>query len=213
MAGELLVTYEKGAPKQAKEEAPKKVGGKVRKYFPTIEVQHLSVPEVKNEKAREARQKALELKKVLEQTPGVKAVDYNDVRRGDWVANDTHYGKQWAYPKISAPLAWEATRGHAGIKVAILDSGIDMNHKDLTGKVVHQYDYVKQDNDANDERGHGTHVAGIVAANTDNSLGVAGPCPKCTLINVKVLDSNNQGGGPTGTDDRYIYAIHFAVYY
>src|SRR3712207_3438464 len=63
VAGELLVTYEKGASKQAKDEAPKKVGAKVNKDFPEIAVQHVSVPEVKNEKAKEARQKALEDRK------------------------------------------------------------------------------------------------------------------------------------------------------
>ncbi len=221
VAGELLVTYKKGASKQAKEEAPKKVGGKVEKDFPTIDVQHLSLPEVKNERSREARQKALERKKKdLEQHPDVKAVDYNYVREGTMVPNDPLYnsqwlGPQWGFPKISAPQAWDYTQGSSNVRVAILDSGIDMNHPELKGKVVAQYDYVNNDYDATDDRGHGTHVAGTVAARTNNKdasgqyVGVAGTCPNCSLINAKVLDANNGYANDVGI----IYAIHFAVYH
>ncbi len=221
VAGELLVTYKEGAFEKAKEEAPKKVGGKVEKDFPEMRVQHVSVPEVKNEKAQEARQKALERKKKdLEQTPDVEAVDYNYVREGTMTPSDPLYnsqwlGPQWGFPKISAPQAWDYTQGSSSVKVAILDSGIDMNHPDLKGKVVAQYDYVNNDYDATDDRGHGTHVAGTVAAKTNNKdasgryVGVAGTCPNCSLLNFKVLDANNN----YATDAGIIYAIHLAVYY
>jgi thermitase len=221
VAGELLVSYKKGASKKAKEEAPKKVGAKVKKDFSAIGVQHVSVPEVKNEQAREARQKALELKKkVLEQVPDVKAVDYNYVREGTMTPNDPLYNSQWfgntqwGFPKISAPQAWDYTQGSSNVRIAILDSGIDMNHPDLKGKVVAQYDYVNNDYDATDDRGHGTHVAGTAAARTNNKdaagyVGVAGTCPNCSLINAKVLDANNSYANDVGI----IYAIHFAVYH
>ena len=215
VAGDLLVSYKKGASKQAKEGAPKKVGGKVKKDFSAIDVQHVSVPEVKNEKAREARQAALERKKeTLEQDLDVKAVDYNYVREGDMTPSDPYYGRQWGLPKIDAPGAWDTTQGGSNVRIAILDSGIDMNHADLKGKVVAQWDYVTNDADATDVRGHGTHVAGTAAARTNNkdasgnNIGVAGTCPNCSLINARVLDSNNQGLDAQGTDARYIYAIH-----
>jgi thermitase len=196
VAGELLVTYEKGASKKAKEEAPKKVGAKVEKGFPEIGVQHVSVPEAKNEKAKEARQEALKLKKkALEQDPDVKAVDYNYVREGAYVPNDPDYGKQWGYPKINAPAAWDTTRGSSNVKVAVLDSGIDYNHADLKGKVVGQINFVTNPDTtvATDDHGHGTHVAGTVAASTNNGTGVAGTCPNCSLLIAKVLDQNNRG--------------------
>jgi thermitase len=213
VAGELLVTYEKGASKQTKEEAPKKVGAKVKKDFPEIGVQHVSVPEVKNEQAQAARQKALERKKKdLEQAPDVEAVDYNYIRRGTMTPSDPRYGEQWGFPKINAPAAWDTTQGSSNVRIAILDSGIDMNHPDLTGKVVYQYDFVGNDADATDDRGHGTHVAGTVAARTNNKdasgnyVGVAGTCPNCSLVNFKVLDANN-----VGTDANYVSAINFAT--
>jgi thermitase len=213
VAGELLVTYDKGAFKKAKKETPKKVGAKVKKDFPEIAVQHLSVPEVKNEKAKEARQKALELKKkVLEQAPDVEAVDYNYIRRGTMTPSDPKYAEQWGFPKINAPAAWDSTQGSSNVRIAILDSGIDMNHPDLTGKVVYQYDFVNNDADATDDRGHGTHVAGTVAARTNNKNasgnyeGVAGTCPNCSLVNFKVLDANN-----VGADANYVDAINLAA--
>ena len=213
VAGELLVTYKKDASKQAKEEAPKKVGGKVEKDFPEIEVQHVSVPEVKNEKAQEARQKALKQKKEdLEQAPDVEAIDYNYVRRGTMVPSDPRYGEQWGFPKINAPHAWHTTQGSAGIRVAILDTGINMTHEDLTGKVVAQWNFVGNNADATDDRGHGTHVAGTVAAHTNNKdasgkyVGVAGTCPNCSLINAKVLNANN-----LGDDARYVSAVNWSV--
>jgi thermitase len=201
VAGELLVSYKKqqGAFKKAKDEALKKVGGKVQRDFPKIGAQHISLPEVKNEQSQEARQAALERKKqVLEQDPDVKSVSYNYVGEASWVPNDTHYGKQWALPNIKAPGAWDIERGSRDIKIAMLDSGLDLGHPDLssytssTARVVGQKDFVNKDSDASDDQGHGTLTTGIAAATTNNSRGVAGVCPNCSLLIAKVLDANNR---------------------
>jgi thermitase len=194
VAGELLVTYKKGAFKKAKDEAPKKINGKVEKDFPEIEVQLVSVPEVKDEQDQGAREQALKQKQEdLEQDPDVEAVDYNHVLEGGWVPNDPSYGKQWGYAKINAPGAWDTTRGSISVKVAVLDTGIDPNHPELRGKVVSDYDFVNNDENASADHPHGTHVAGTVAATTNNNDGVAGTCPNCSLLIAKVLDRNNMG--------------------
>ena len=206
-SGELLVTYKRDASEQAKDEAPRKVSGQLEEDFSEIKVQHLSFPEVKNERAQEARQRALQQKKEdLERDPAVEAVDYNYSREGSYVPNDPHYSYQWGYPKIKAPEAWDITQGSSTVKVAILDSGIDNNHTDLKGKVVAQKDLVNGDADASDDHGHGTHVAGTVAASTNNSTGVAGTCSNCSLQIVKVLDQNNQGW-----DSTLIAAINWSA--
>ncbi len=196
VAGELLVTYKKGASKQAKDKAPKKVSGKVEKDFAEIEVQHISLPEAKNEKDQQARQKALKQKKEdLEQEPDVEAVDYNYVREGSMTPNDTRYSSQWAPPKINAPKGWDGTQGSSSVRVAILDSGFNSNHVDLLGKVVGRWDFVYNDSDPQDDvayGGHGTLVAGIAAANTNNSEGIAGTCPNCSLLIAKVLNADNK---------------------
>jgi subtilisin family serine protease len=209
VAGELLVSYKQGAFKKVKDAALKKVGGKVERYFPQIGAQHISLAQVKNEQSQAARQAALQqMKKALEQDPDVKSVSYNYVREGSWVPNDTHYGDQWALPNIKAPGAWDIERGSRDIKIAILDSGIDNSHPDIydTRKVAGQKDFVNNDNDASDDQGHGTIVAGIVAANTNNARGVAGVCPNCSLLIGKVLDMGNKA-----QDANVIAGVNWAV--
>lgn len=92
---------------------------------------------------------------------------------------------------IDASTAWDRTTGN-GIKVAILDSGIDQNHEDLSAKVSLRRNFTTSSTD-DDIYGHGTHVAGIVAAITGNNIGVAGSCPDCTLLSGKVLGDNGTG--------------------
>jgi subtilisin family serine protease len=88
---------------------------------------------------------------------------------------------------VGAPLEWSETQGEE-IKVGIIDTGIDLNHEDLIGKVVDYYNFTSDNpKEINDENGHGTHVAGIVAANK-NSVGVVGVAPKCKLFIAKAFD-------------------------
>ncbi len=132
-------------------------------------------------------------------------MDYNYSREGGGVPNDPHYAKQWGYPKIKAPQAWDLARGSSSVKVAVLDSGIDVSHPDLQGKVVGQKDFVNNDDNAWDDHGHGTHVAGTIAAKTNNNDGVAGTCPNCSLLIARVLDNNNEG-----SDSDLIAGINWA---
>ncbi|MBC7227328.1 MAG: peptidase S8 [Thermoflexales bacterium] len=110
--------------------------------------------------------------------------------------NDTYYSSQWGLSKIRAPEAWALSKG-TGVLIAVLDTGTDYNHPDLSGKVRTDidYDYINGDWDAMDDHGHGTHVSGIAAAATNNSKGVAGLGWEATLLPLKVLD--NQGRGST----------------
>jgi len=105
----------------------------------------------------------------------------------------SHYGNtaQWGPPAVSAPAAWGVTMGNPGIVIAIVDTGVDDTHPDLASKIVGEYSYVG--NSAKDGFGHGTHCAGIAAADTNNDIGVAGMCPNCGILSVKVL--NDQGSG------------------
>ncbi|PNI09402.1 peptidase S8 [Arthrobacter sp. AFG7.2] len=95
---------------------------------------------------------------------------------------------------VDAVEAWEITKGN-GIKVAVIDSGVAIDHEDISHKVVARANFSDTviDEPADYDRyGHGTHVAGIVAAE-HNSTGVAGVCPGCTILDAKVLDDGGAG--------------------
>lgn len=103
--------------------------------------------------------------------------------------NDAFSEKQWALHRIMATEAWETTAGAISTVIAVLDSGIDRNHEDLIGQVIAEVNLTKS-HTAGDLYGHGTHVAGIIAATANNGLGIAGLSPSCRLMNVKVADDN-----------------------
>jgi thermitase len=92
---------------------------------------------------------------------------------------------------VDAVEAWTVTTG-SGIGVAVLDSGVATDNPDITPKVVARANFTTARNNE-DNYGHGTHVAGIVAATVDNSIGVAGVCPGCTILAGKVLSDTGMG--------------------
>ena len=95
---------------------------------------------------------------------------------------------------IKAPEGWEETKGTDSTLIAILDTGIDLVHPDLQSKVLSGgRDFVNNDFDASDDHWHGTHVAGIAAAETNNNEGIAGVAWNCKLLPVKVLDQDGDG--------------------
>jgi thermitase len=90
--------------------------------------------------------------------------------------NDSHFDKQWALSRIQVLDAWQITLGRQDIIIAVLDTGIDQNHEDLKGKVVAEVNFTDSPTPS-DIHGHGTHIAGIITANSDNGIGIAGIAP------------------------------------
>lgn len=128
-------------------------------------------------------------------------------------ATDPGRAQQWALTKIRADQAWTKTKG-AGITIAIVDTGIDLTHPDLKGKIASNYDCtsgtcVGGSGAGNDDNGHGSHVAGIAAASTGNGVGVAGVAPSASLMAVKVL-KNDANGKATGSCSNIVLGIRFA---
>jgi thermitase len=108
-------------------------------------------------------------------------------------SDDPQYPNLWGIKKIKADCAWDTNIGAGNIKVAVVDTGVDYNHEDLAGTVIKGYDFVNNDNDPKDDQGHGTHVAGTIAATINNNKGVVGVGPNVKILAVKVL--NNVGSG------------------
>jgi hypothetical protein len=93
---------------------------------------------------------------------------------------------------LNLSTAWDFPRVTTDVVVAIIDSGINRNHPDFEGRVLAGYDFIYEDDDPNDENGHGTHVAGIVAAAAGNERGVAGVCGFCKILPVKIVTARGQ---------------------
>jgi len=126
-----------------------------------------------------------EMVNAYKKNPNVTFSEPNYIRRAIDIPNDTRWANQWNLTKIGMPGAWDISKGSAAVIIAVLDSGIALNHEDLIGRY--------SGTPAADDYGHGTQVAGIAAAATGNAKGIAGICQLCTILSIKVLDST--GGG------------------
>jgi subtilisin family serine protease len=126
-------------------------------------------------------------------------------------SNDPEFERQWGLVDIGAPAAWTKTTG-AGVRIGIVDTGVDLSHEDLAGHVVESTSCLDTDGNplkctgsAQDDFGHGTHVAGIAAATKDNGKGVAGVAPDAQLVVAKVFK------GATADEADVIAGIKWVV--
>ncbi len=97
----------------------------------------------------------------------------------------------WGVTRIGAPAAWSLSTG-AGVKVAVVDTGIDTDHPDLAANLAGCVNFIQSWKTCEDDNGHGTHVSGIIAAE-DNTLGVIGVAPNAKIYSLKVLDRRGRG--------------------
>lgn len=142
---------------------------------------------------------------------GVRCASPNYLLQACINPSDTFYDKQWHYPQINLPQAWDVTQGSQNVIVAVLDTGIVSSHPDFSGRLVGGFDMISNPVTAGDGDGrdpdpedvgdfqtpqgssfHGTHVAGTIGANANNGIGVVGVDWNCRLMTVRVL---GQGGG------------------
>ncbi len=128
----------------------------------------------------------------LKQSDLIEYVEEDQLLEPLEVPSDTEYPKQWALTKINAPSAWDVSKSSSNVQIAILDSGVTNTHPDLQGKVILETNFT-DDSYIEDRFGHGTHVAGIAAAATNNNLGVAGVGHDAQVISGKVLNRYGRG--------------------
>ncbi|MDI6831131.1 MAG: DUF5719 family protein [Actinomycetota bacterium] len=132
-------------------------------------------------------------KRAVAALPGVRFVEEDAVARAEYLPDDPQYERQWYLARTAAPAAWDAGSYGEGVLVAVVDSGVDAAHPDLRGRVERGFDFVDDDEDTADPYGHGTHVAGIIAAAGDNGEGVAGMAWRARILPVRVLDGSGYG--------------------
>jgi thermitase len=206
VAGELIVTYEEAAPDRAVETLDEEAGAEVEEDLPALDARLLAFPEVKRDPSRDSRERDLErIKDDLAQDPAVQSVEYNYLGRLAYTPDDPKFRNQWGLRKPGFQDAWDVTRG-SGVDVAVVDTGAAVGHVDLRQKVAQARDIVNDDGTVRDLSGHGTHVAGIIAADTGNHKGIAGGCPNCKLLVAKVFDGKN-----TGTVARFAEGIRWSA--
>lgn len=138
--------------------------------------------------------------------------------KGSVIPNDPKFPQQWGLSTIDAPQAWSITQGNKSTIVAVLDTGIDLRNAEFAGRLwtnpdasnrtrtVYGWNFVANNGNPQDDNGHGSHVSGVIGANGNNNLGVAGVNWNAQIMPLKVLDS--MGDGATDTS---IAAIYYAV--
>lgn len=181
-SGQILVKFKPDVTLPEAAEIHRQLGGQAKEAIPGIGVQVVTVPKgQEKEKAKAYSANA----KVAYAEP-----DY--VAQALGTPDDPGFVNQWGMVRIQAPEAWDVTTGSNQVTIAILDTGVDLDHPDLVSKIISSVDF-SNSGTTDDVYGHGTHVAGIAAAMTNNSIGVTGLSYRCTIMNVKVLDNNGMG--------------------
>jgi len=156
-----------------------------------------------------------EMLQIYNQNPDVEYAEPNYIAHAFWAPNDPHYQYQWhlhneKYGGVNMEAAWDKATGSSEVIIAVIDTGVAYEDytppgqrgrkkryylaPDLTAtSFTPGYDFVEEDEHPNDAEGHGTHVTGTIAQSTNNGIGVAGVAFNCSIMPVKVLDSNGSG--------------------
>ena len=180
----ILVKWAAGTPERAKDEGRAAAGTEKIKEIEQLGVDVLKVP-------AHARDRALA---GLQRNPHVVYAESDRAVQLDEVTpNDPYWSRQWSPVKTRATLAWDLTTGSASTVVAVLDTGVSSSHVELQGQLVPGRNVIAGNSNTEDDHGHGTQSAGVVAALTNNATGVASYCWKCKVMPVKVMSSAGTG--------------------
>lgn len=164
MPDELLVQPKAGVSEEKIKEIFKAVGATQIKEIPQIRVKQIKIPPHALEKIMDA----------FSRNPHINYVEPNFLAEPLEPPNDSYYSYQWHHPKISTPQGWNINKGSTNVPIAILDTGVDPTHPDLSSKLLLGYNFYDNNTDTKDVYGHGTAVAGVAAAISNNGTGVAG---------------------------------------
>jgi len=185
--GSVLVRYRSGTTRQAKARAEAAAGATVGRTIGALGVRVLHVP-AGSEAAAVARLRA---------APAVLYAELDGrAQAADTSPNDYYFPSQrtQSYTQLHVPTGWDASTGSTNAPlVAVVDTGVQASHPDLAGRIAAGWNVIAGTSNPADDNGHGTMVSGIIAANANNSIGIAGLCWACQVMPVKVLDSSGSG--------------------
>lgn len=199
--GEILARFTPGLATHVIEATNAVNGAMIRRHVPGIDVYCLVLPERGLGPALAA----------YRANPNVVYAELNFLAYALHTPNDPLYAHQWGPEVIQAPSAWDVIRSASEVTIAVVDSGVDDGHPDLASGLTSGWNFDPYSptygtSDTSDDYGHGTAVAGIAAAVTDNAIGVASVSFSGTIMPVKVLDAHG-----TGTYDAVCSGIVWAA--
>src|SRR5690606_4857144 len=215
VAGELVVQYKPAVGIASRSNATQPRPQLVKMHSARTATASSNDPlQVFNPELYEKRRTLIEAKR-MQQHDDVEWAEPNYIVQPTLIPNDTRYAQQWHYPAINLPQAWDLSTGNATpeVIVAVIDTGVYLAHPDLAPNLIDGYDFIRDSSTARDGNSidanpddpgdsdilgasswHGTHVAGTVAANSNNGIGVAGVSWGTKIMPLRAL---GKGGGTT----------------
>lgn len=179
VAEQILVQPKAGVTKDKLDQILAVHGGKSLRALNQIGVHVVKVPRG-SEKA---------IANALAKNSDIKFAEVDELVPVSMIPDDPYFGSQWHLSVINAPAAWDVSQGD-GIVIAILDSGVDGTHPDLSGKMVAGYNFYDNNTDTRDVMGHGTKVAGSAAASSNNAVGVTGVSMNSRIMPIRISDTS-----------------------
>jgi len=198
--GEVFVTFREGVTEIEKNEVLRKYNLKLIKLY-----------EIFGFGLYQTTLETMDVIEKLRKESSVIQAGPNHFRSANAVPNDPSYGSQWYLPKINWPDAWTEFTGTRQVTVAVVDSGVSKTHLQLNSALTSsgERDYYDNDNNAEDGFGHGTFVAGIIAAKINDGISVAGICPTAKILPLRVFD--NAGKFAQATTDAIVSSLQQSV--
>ena len=183
---QIMIQFEPGTTRQQRIQYIQSIGGKVTREINALDTLVVNVP------SEVADRPLPESPVVATSEPDYYVTALDDPPAGP--SNDPLYEQQWALPVIGAPEAWASLPADAPkITVAVIDSGVCADHPDLSGRILNGWDFLEQDAIPQDDFGHGCAVSGVIAANLNDGIGIAGVAPNAQIMPLRVLNAQGVG--------------------
>ncbi len=211
------------AAKKIRENTHASIGAKVKKNFGNVKQSDLDLVKIPGNKT------VKEAVDWYSRNPEVLYAEPNYLVYADQVPNDYYFSNLWGINKIQAPQAWDLTTGSQAVVVAVVDTGVDYTHPDLSGNMwintdeipgngvdddsngyiddAYGWDFCNHDNAPMDDYGHGTHCAGTIGATGNNGIGVTGVAWN---VKIKIMPLKFMSAGGSGTTADAAEAIRYA---
>lgn len=178
--GRVLVAPRAGLSEIELDKALKQHNGKSRAYIKALNTHVVELPAGVDEAATA---------QAMRKDKRFKYAELDMVVTHDLAVNDPSYGSSWALPKVQAPSAWDGANG-SGVIIAVLDSGVDGSHPDLSANLVQGWNLIDNNSNTADVNGHGTKVSGTASAIANNGQGSVGLAWGAKIMPVRISDAN-----------------------